>query len=56
MIDTKNSKVIVHDLENDAVPSIYGLDAKVPVGISGGRCSIDFGDIMKEIEEESAAG
>ena len=43
VVDPKNQVVIVHRLEDDDYkPEIYGFDATIPIGISGGKCSIDF--------------
>lgn len=50
MIDPERQKVIVHDLEREAFPAIYGFKDVVPVLIFDGECQIDFGEIYEYIE------
>ena len=50
VVDHKNKTVIVHRLEDeDYKPEIYGFDAVIPVGISGGKCSIDFSRVLRRL-------
>lgn len=50
MVDPKDRKVIVHDFEHDELPVIYGFDDTVPVGISEGKCAVDFKEIIGDID------
>ena len=51
IVDPKNKTVIVHRLEDDDYkPEIYGFDAVIPIGISGGKCSIDFSRVERRLE------
>ena len=54
IVDEKNQKVIVYDLGEDFGENmdlaIYGMDGEVPVGIYAGECKIDFGEIVREME------
>lgn len=47
IVDPKNQKVIVYDLEKDLLPVIYGFNESVPVQIFDGDCKIDFAEIME---------
>lgn len=47
IVDPKNQKVIVYDLEKDLLPVIYGFRESVPVRIFNGECKVDFGEIME---------
>ncbi len=49
MIDPDKKKVVVYDWSSSEIPKVYGFDAKVPVGIFGGECEIDFAEIYEEI-------
>lgn len=49
IIDPRDRKVVVYHFETDDAPVIYGLDAKVPVAVWDGECSVDFGAIMDDI-------
>lgn len=49
MIDPDKKKVIVYDLAKSEIPKVYGFDSRVPVGIFGGECEIDFAEIYEEI-------
>ncbi len=49
-VDPKNRIVIVHRFEEeDYKPEIYGFDAAIPIGISGGKCSIDFSRVLSRL-------
>ncbi|MBQ9642686.1 MAG: Uma2 family endonuclease [Lachnospiraceae bacterium] len=47
LIDPEKKAVIVYDLEHEAIPVIYGVDAEVPVLVWGGKCRISFPLMMK---------
>ena len=50
VVDPKNRTVIVHHLEDeDYKPEIYGFEATIPIGISGGKCSIDFSRVLRRL-------
>lgn len=49
MIDPDKKKVVVYDWSSSQIPMVYGFDAKVPVGIFGGECEVDFAEIYEEI-------
>ena len=49
MVDPDKKKVVVYDWGKSEVPTVYGFDAKVPVGIFSGECEIDFAEIYQEI-------
>lgn len=42
IVDPYNETVTVYDFGSDIFPAHYTFDDVVPVGISGGECSIDF--------------
>ena len=50
MVDPDKKKVVVYDWGKGEMPTVYGFDDKVPVGIFGGECEIDFAEIYQEIE------
>ncbi|MCD8222387.1 MAG: Uma2 family endonuclease [Clostridiales bacterium] len=45
MVDAKQKRVIVYDFETENYPVIYGFNAKIPVGIFGGECRVDFEEL-----------
>lgn len=49
MVDPDKQKIVVYDWDNSDNPKVYGFDAKVPVGIFGGECEVDFSEIYEEI-------
>ena len=50
IIDPKHQKVTVHRFEDeDYDPQYYSFSSSVPIGISGGACSIDFSRILDKI-------
>ncbi len=51
IVDPKNKKVIVYDLENDIDITIYTFEDKVPVKIFNKECVVDFAEINDYIEE-----
>ena len=50
IVDPKNEKVMVYVFEDDYLPTQYSFDDMIPVGISGGGCSIDFSRIKKRLK------
>ena len=48
IVDPYKRKLIVYDLESGDYPSVYGLNGKVPVGIFGGKLTIDL-DMIGEM-------
>ena len=52
LVDLKNEKVVVYYFDEDMLPAVYSLDDLIPIGISGGDCSIDFGKITARIKRE----
>lgn len=49
MIDPDKRQVMVIDFTKEGFPTIYGFDAKIPVGIWEGELVIDFNEISEEI-------
>ena len=50
IIDPKHQKVTVHRFEDeDYDPQSYDFSSSIPIGISGGTCSIDFSRILDKI-------
>lgn len=49
MIDRKNRKIIVYDFEHGDLNHQYDFDDTVPIGISEGKCSIDFKKVTGNI-------
>ena len=50
IIDPKHQKITVHCFEDeDYDPQNYSFSSSVPIGISGGACSIDFSRILDKI-------
>ncbi|MBR6460961.1 MAG: Uma2 family endonuclease, partial [Verrucomicrobia bacterium] len=47
IVDSENERVIVYDFTKDKWPEVYTFNDKVPVGISEGKCEIDFSEIGK---------
>ena len=54
MVDIENRKVIVYDFQHDDLDHQYTFDDKVPVGISDGKCVIDFSGIVDNLMPEDA--
>lgn len=50
IVDPKYKRVLVHMFEEDVLPTQYSFDDTIPVGISGGKCSIDFKAINKKLD------
>lgn len=49
IVDPRKRKVLVYFYEDEDRIAVYGMDSKVPVGISGGDLEIDFAEIMEEL-------
>ena len=47
IVDPEKEKVMVCDLEHDEYPEVCEFSDRVPLGISGGRCSVDFARIRE---------
>lgn len=50
IVDPDDEKVFVYDFENGNILKAYGFDDKIPVGISKGKCEIDFAEIRKHLK------
>ena len=50
IVDPEKRKVLVYCYEDEDRIAVYGMDEKVPVGISGGDLEIDFAEIMEELQ------
>ena len=50
--DQKDRKVIVYDFEHDDLDHAYTFDDKVPVGISDGKCEVDFSIVSSGLQQE----
>lgn len=46
IVDPDRKKVTVYLFEEDGEPCVYGFSDRIPVGISGGACEIDFSRVM----------
>ena len=42
IIDPDTKRVIVYDWEQEEILNIYGFGDKIPVGIFGGKCEVEF--------------
>lgn len=49
IVDPDKKKVAVYDFANEELPAVYGFDARIPVGIFGGECKIDFAEIYEYV-------
>lgn len=49
IIDPDNQSVWVYDFENDNYPQHYSFEDRIPVGISEGKCDIDFSEIKRNL-------
>ena len=56
MIDIEKEKVLVYEFEKENNPVIYGMNSHIPVGIFGGECVIEFGEIYEEIKDMKSRG
>ena len=50
IVDIDNEKVMVYDFTKDVLPTQYSFDDSIPVGISEGKCGIDFGRINAKLK------
>ena len=56
IVDPERELVLVYDLKNDPFsPAQYLFDSKIPIGISEGKCAIDFSVIAKKIRRQNRA-
>ena len=53
IVDPDRRRVMVYCFDEGALPVQYSFDGIIPVGISGGQCSIDFGGISRRLDEAS---
>lgn len=53
MVDFDKMKVVVYDFAGENYPVIYGIHDVIPVGIFGGECQIDFGEIYDYLKSFS---
>jgi len=51
IVDRQNETVIVYSFDVDKPVAIYGMNAKVPVGIWSGKAEIDFQKILNQLTE-----
>ena len=51
IVDPENQQVIVYEFEKSDLPAIFTFSDTVPVGISGGECSIDFSVIREKVKK-----
>lgn len=50
LVDPDHKKIMVYDLENYDLPTLYTFDDKIPVGIFDGECVINMAQITEELE------
>ena len=53
MVDLEKERVLVYFFEQDELPTIYGADMEIPVGIFGGELKLimaDIFDLLREIK------
>lgn len=50
IIDPDKEKVIVYVFDDDELPTQYSFEDEIPIGISGGECSIDFSRIKARLD------
>ncbi|MBQ6388470.1 MAG: Uma2 family endonuclease [Mogibacterium sp.] len=48
IIDPDSERVLVYVFEDDVLPTQYSFEDTIPVGLSKGKCSIDFGRIKEK--------
>lgn len=51
IVDPKNEKLLVYVFDEDLLPTQYSFEDSVPVGISGGECSIEFSRIAARLSD-----
>ncbi len=53
IIDSENRKIMVYDFSDESFyPEIHNFNDIVPVKISGGTCSVDFGRVSRKVFKE----
>ena len=53
LVDLEKERVVVYFFEQDELPTIYGADMEIPVGIFGGELKLimaDMFDLLREIK------
>ena len=50
IVDPESKKVLVYVFEKDVLPTQYSFDDIIPIGISDGKCSIDFSKINSKLK------
>ncbi len=53
IVDLERERIMVYLFEESPLPETYSFDDTVPVGISGGICSIDFRSIKERLDGAS---
>lgn len=51
LVDPDKRKVIVYDLENMEIPSIYPFTSPIPVKIWNNECLVDFTDVSEMLDD-----
>ena len=51
IVDIDNEKVMVYEFEKDVLPTQYSFDDIIPIGLSEGKCSIDFSKVKDRLEK-----
>lgn len=51
MVDLEKERVLVYFFEQDELPTIYGADMEIPVGIFGGELKLTMADIFDLLRE-----
>ena len=54
IVDLKSGRVLVYMFEEDVLPKQYSFDETVPIGISGGSCSIDYSKIKDKLKRDES--
>lgn len=49
IVDPVKRQIMVYFFEEDVLPVTYSFDDKIPVNISGGKCSVDFSEISRRL-------
>ena len=53
IVDPKNKIVMVYIFEEDEIPTQYSFNDMIPIGISEGKCNIDFRKINNKLKRFS---
>jgi len=51
IVDPERQTVMVYAFETEEYPKMYMRNARVPVFISGGKCSVDFQSVFDEVQD-----